>query len=58
MKMVVQYYRKHLPEMPKDISVEQYMDMAGKDGQELLNELAEKGYTEGIPTVTWWRKIR
>lgn len=47
-KMVVQYYRKHLLEMPKDISVEQYMDMAGKDGQELLNELAEKGYTEGM----------
>ena len=47
-KMVVQYYRKHLSEMPKDISVEQYMDMAGKDGQELLNELAEKGYTEGM----------
>ena len=47
-KMVVQYYRKHLSEMPKDISVDQYMDMAGKDGQELLNELAEKGYTEGM----------
>ena len=48
MKMVVQYYRKHLSEMPKDISVDQYMDMAGKDGQELLDELAEKGYTEGM----------
>ena len=24
------------------------MDMAGKDGQELLNELAEKGYTDGM----------
>lgn len=36
-KMVVQYYRKHLSEMPKDISVDQYMDMAGKDGQELLD---------------------
>ena len=47
-KMVVQYYRKHLSEMPKDISVDQYMDMAGKDGQELLDELAEKGYTEGM----------
>ena len=47
-KMVVQYYRKRLSEMPKDISVDQYMDMAGKDGQELLNELAEKGYTEGM----------
>lgn len=47
-KMVVQYYRKHLSEMPKDISVDRYMDMAGKDGQELLNELAEKGYTEGM----------
>jgi len=47
-KMVVQYYRKHLSEMPKDISVDQYMDMAGKDGKELLDELAEKGYTEGI----------
>ena len=34
--------------MPKDISVDQYMDMAGKDGQELLDELAEKGYTEGM----------
>lgn len=47
-KMVVQYYRKHLSEMPKDISVDQYMDMAGKDGQDLLDELAEKGYTEGM----------
>lgn len=47
-KMVVQYYRKHLSEMPKDISVDQYMDMGGKDGQELLDELAEKGYTEGM----------
>lgn len=47
-KMVVQYYRKHLSEMPKDISVDQYMDMAGKDGQELLNELAKKGYTDGM----------
>ncbi|RKI19890.1 hypothetical protein D7V82_22425 [bacterium 1xD8-6] len=47
-KMVVGYYRKHLSEMPKDISVDQYMDMAGKDGQELLNELAEKGYTDGM----------
>lgn len=47
-KMVVQYYRKYLSEMPEDISVEQYMDMAGKDGQELLNELAEKGYKEGM----------
>lgn len=47
-KMVVQYYRKHLSEMPTDISVDQYMDMAGKDGQELLDELAEKGYTEGM----------
>lgn len=47
-KMVIQYYRKLLSEMPKDISVEQYMDMAGKDGKELLNELAEKGYTEGM----------
>lgn len=34
--------------MSKDISVDQYMDMAGKDGQELLDELAEKGYTEGM----------
>jgi len=47
-KMVVQYYRKHLSEMPKDISIDQYMDMAGKDGKELLDELAEKGYTEGM----------
>ena len=47
-KMVVGYYRKHLSEMPKEISVDQYMDMAGKDGQELLNELAEKGYTDGM----------
>lgn len=47
-KMVVGYYRKHLSEMPKDISVDQYMDMAGKDGQELLDELAEKGYTDGM----------
>ena len=47
-KMVVGYYRKHLSELPKDISVDQYMDMAGKDGQELLNELVEKGYTDGM----------
>lgn len=47
-KMVVQYYRKHLSEMPKDISIDQYMDMAGKDGKELIDELAEKGYTEGM----------
>lgn len=47
-KMVVQYYRKRLPELAKDISVDQYMDMAGKDGQELLDELAGKGYTEGM----------
>ena len=47
-KMVVQFYRKHLSEMPKDISIDQYMDMAGKDGKELLDELAEKGYTEGM----------
>lgn len=47
-KMVVGYYRKYLSEIPKDISVDQYMDMAGKDGQELLDELAEKGYTEGM----------
>lgn len=47
-KMVVQYYRKRLSETPKDISVDQYMDMAGKDGQELLDELAAKGYTEGM----------
>ena len=47
-KMVVQYYRKHLSEMPKDISIDQYMDMAGKDGKEMLDELAEKGYTEGM----------
>lgn len=47
-KMVVQYYRKHLSEMPTDISIDQYMDMTGKDGKELLDELAEKGYTEGM----------
>lgn len=47
-KLVVQYYRKYLSEMPKDISVDQYMDMAGRDGQELLDELAKKGYAEGM----------
>jgi hypothetical protein len=47
-KLVVQYYRKHLSETPKDISVDQYMDMAGRDGRELLDELAKKGYAEGM----------
>lgn len=44
-KMVVRYYRKRLSELPQDISIDEYMDMAGKDGKELLDELAEKGYT-------------
>lgn len=47
-KTVVKYYRKILSEMPEDISFDQYMDMAGKDGKALLDELAQKGYTDGM----------
>lgn len=46
-KMVVHYYRNKLSEMPKDITVEEYMKMAGKDGQQ-LDELATKGYENEI----------
>lgn len=45
-KIVVKYYKKRLSESPEDITLEEYMNLAGKDGRELLGELAEKGYTE------------
>lgn len=45
-KMVVQYYRKKLSGKAEDIDLEQYMSMAGRSGEELLDELAKKGYTE------------
>ncbi len=45
-RMVVQYYKKKLVAEARDIDIEEYMAMAGKDGQELLDELAQKGYTE------------
>lgn len=32
-KMVVRYYGKRLSELPQDISLDEYMDMAGKDGR-------------------------
>lgn len=45
-RMVVQYYKKKFPMEARDIDIEEYMNMAGKDGKELLDELASKGYSE------------
>ena len=45
-KFVVQQFRKYLSEEAKDIDVDEYMKMAGPDGEELLTELAAKGYTD------------
>lgn len=44
-RMVVQYFKKKFPTEARDIDIEEYINMAGKDGQKLLDELAKKGYT-------------
>lgn len=45
-KFVVEQYRKQLREEPKDIGVEDYIKSGGEQGEELLKELADKGYKE------------
>ena len=47
-ELVVNYFRKKFKDEAREITLDEYIQTGGKEGEELLTELAKKGYTDAM----------